>query len=60
MKCDLQPRNLLRELKSPGPPSLDGALWDLSLIFSSKSDVVNQTFHLKSGTAEMSNVEKTN
>lgn len=48
MKCDLQPLNLLKEVKSPGTPSLDGALLDLSLIFS--SDEKKTTFYIKHST----------
>lgn len=54
MECDLQPLNLLQEVKSPGTPSLDGALLDSLVIFPSKSDFLNQMLHLKSGRAEMS------
>lgn len=53
MKCDLQPLNLLQEVKSPGTPSLDGALLDSSVILS-KSDFLSQMLHLKSGRAELS------
>lgn len=45
MKCDLQPLNLLKEVKSPGTPSLDGALLDLSFICSSDEKTFFYTKH---------------